>query len=333
MVNRLGVVIWATAVMLSYALFVAAPVAAQSPSPLDVVSDIVSEVRAPDWRYSIGVKKFFNSFTSYQFPNPFPPNQDPLSRLEFPIDQWFFGGDYEYLTRFWSARFESWVNINKESRSRMQDSDWDHEDLPFQKTIFSESNCRLNSGWLFDLRILLNPELSIFKTARPTMGVRYQTFSFTTHDGYQVSLDGSSTDLTGDGIDFNQTFYQYYLGLAIQTQLNTSGIFRRFPTTDLEVAVDYALVTAKNQDLHLLRSGQRITVENTSGHCWHLGATASWNMRRNLKAMIDVDFKRIVTNGGHQLTNSLFNVDFSFDGSKVWSDQFSVTASTELIFW
>ncbi len=157
MVNRLGVVIWATAVILSYTLFVAPPVAAQSPSPLDVVSDLVSEVRAPDWRYSIGVKKFFNSFTSYQFPNPFPPNQDPLSRLEFPIDQWFFGGDYEYLSRFWSARFESWVNINKESRSRMQDSDWDHEDLPFQKTIFSESNCRLNSGWLLDLRILLEP--------------------------------------------------------------------------------------------------------------------------------------------------------------------------------
>ncbi len=299
---------------------------------LDTASDLVSGVGAKNWQYDVGVKKFFNSFTSYQFPNPFPPNQDPLSRLEFPIDQWFLGGEYDYNTRNWSLQFQSWMNLNEESRTMMQDSDWDNENQPFQKTVFSESKCRLDSGWLLDLKLVLKPEWSIFRTLRPIAGLRYQSFSFTTHDGSQLGVDGHLMDLPGDGINFDQTFYHGYLGAELDTKLNTSGIFRSFPTMNLEVSMDYALVTARNEDLHLLRSGRRITNDNTSGHCWHAEATASFYVRRNIKGLLNADFKRIITNGGHQLTNSFFNIDFSFDGARVWSDQLAVTAATEFIF-
>lgn len=332
MVCRLGAALLATAIIFICSCVKPVSSEAQAATVLDTASELISRVNAPDWGYSVGVKKFFNSFTSYQFPNPFPPNQDPLSRLEFPIDQWFIGGAYAYVARSWSVELDSWVNINRDGRSKMQDSDWDDETLPFQKTVFSESNCRLNRGWLLDLKLSLRPELSIFKMLRPIAGIRYQDFSFTTHDGYQVGLDGHFSNLPGDGIDFDQTFYHAYLGAICDIGLNTSGIFSSLPTVDLQVVLDYALVTARNQDLHLLRSGQRITTENTSGHCWHLAATAWFPVRHNLKGRIEADFKKIVTNGAHQLTNSFFNIDFSFDGSRVWSDQFSVTASTELIF-
>ena len=38
---------------------------------------------------SIGVRKYFNSFTSYQFPDPEQPVLNPLSRLEWPWEQLF----------------------------------------------------------------------------------------------------------------------------------------------------------------------------------------------------------------------------------------------------
>ena len=72
--------------------------------------------------YSLGIQKFINSFTSYQFPNPFPPEQDPLSRLEFPLDQWFLGIFSGFSAQSWVLSGELWVNLNRESRKHMQDS-------------------------------------------------------------------------------------------------------------------------------------------------------------------------------------------------------------------
>lgn len=332
MVCRTGVAILATTLIYLCSALIPPTSHATVDDLLDSASGLVSSVGARNWQYDVGVKKFFNSYTSYQFPNPFPPNQDPLSRLEFPIDQWFFGGEYDYLSRNWSMHFQSWVNLNEEARGLMQDSDWDEETQPFRKTVFSESRCRLNSGWLFDLKFVIKPEWSIFRTLLPVCGLRYQRFYFTTHDGYQVDLSGHAMDLSGDGINFEQIFYHGFLGAEMDTKLNTSGLSRSIPHVNLNISADYALVTARNEDLHLLRRGRRITRENTRGHCWHAEATASFFVRHNIKALLNADFKRIVTDGGHQLTNSVFNIDFSFDGARVWSDQLSITAATELIF-
>lgn len=298
----------------------------------DSASEVVSKLGTPQARYELGFKKFFNSFTSYQFPNPFTPAQDPLSRLEFPIDQWFFGTRFTYNSAHWSAYYDGYVNINRESGLMMQDSDWEDERFPYQKTVFSESKCRLNSGWLMDFGLNIHPDWAVFREVSPIMGVRYQYFYFTTHDGYQVGLDGHSANLTGDGIDFKQTFYQWYIGGVYSTGLNTSGIWRSLPGADLRFQVDYGLSTAKNEDLHLLRSGERITRDNTNGHCWHFNAAMAVDMRRNIKARVDVDFKRIITNGDHELSNSFYDIYFSFSGAKVWSDLFSLTGLLEFNF-
>jgi hypothetical protein len=301
-------------------------------SPGQIFSPHSVDDWSPGQYYSMGVKKFFNSFTSYQFPNPFPPQQDPLSRLEFPIDQWFVGLFSGYSTPSWRLLGQLWTNVNRESALRMQDSDWDDESHPFQKTIFSESNSRLNRSYIVDVGVSVATPMSVLADIRPVFGCRYQYFNFTTHDGEQISLGGEAQELPGDGIDFRQTFYHWYLGASLNTGINLAGMVQVPRPIVLDVQFDYALVTAKNEDLHLLRSGDRVTIENTRGHCWHLAVGLSILYSNTFRARVEADFKRVVTDGAHRLTNPLFDLDFSFDGSKVWSDQAAISALGEMAF-
>ncbi|MBI4963750.1 MAG: omptin family outer membrane protease [Desulfomonile tiedjei] len=281
---------------------------------------------------SLGIKKYLNSFTSYQFPNPFATQQDPLSRLEFPIDQWFMGIETSYTSRWWSLQFQGWMNVSRDGSLKMQDSDWDDEAAPDQKTIFSESKCRLNRGLLFDVRLSAATPLEQLINLRPVFGYRNEYFFFTTHDGFQAVLGGGVADLHGDGIEFAQSFSHYYVGCMLNTHLNGSGGAVSLPEIDLLFQADYAFITARNEDLHLLRSGERITRERTSGHCWHISLRATCMVKQTVWVGLDGDFKRLLTNGSHQLTNSLFNIDFSFGGSKVWSDQATISAFAEVKF-
>jgi len=287
---------------------------------------------APRFCHSVGIRKFVNSFTSYQFVNPFPPFQDPLSRLEFPIDQWFWGLTGKYEARAWSISAQGWANVNRESVAKMQDSDWDDDANPSQKTIFSESECRLNKGLIFDTYIGVTIPWQRFNSVKPLLGYRYQYFSFTTHDGVQFDLGGSPIDLPGDGIDFRQIFNHLYFGGVFSRSFNLGTLFGNAQMLDFECQIDYALVSARNEDLHLLRKGDRMTAETTLGHCWHLLVSMEFFRRGTLSARIEADFKRLLTDGDHQLRNTLFNLNFSFDGSRVWSDQASISALGQIVF-
>ncbi|MDQ7781374.1 MAG: omptin family outer membrane protease [Desulfomonilaceae bacterium] len=283
--------------------------------------------------FSIGMKKYVNSFTSYQFPNPFPPAQDPLSRLEFPIDQWFVGAYSGYAAPGWTLTAQLWRSVTRESGLMMQDSDWDDETQPFQKTIFSESRIRLNRGYLVDVGLDVVVPMIGTRSARPVFGCRYQYLDFTTHDGEQMTLDGDSVALPGDGIDFRQTFYHWYMGACVSTGIDLRSLFGApMPFVMLDLQLDYALVTAKNEDLHLLRLGNRVTEENTRGHCWHVAVGLGMFVSNTLTARLEADFKRLLTHGGHRLTNPFFDLDFSFNGSQVWSDQASISAVGEMRF-
>jgi hypothetical protein len=284
----------------------------------------------PGYSHELGVKKFINSFTSYQFPNPFPPQQNPLSRLEFPIDQWFVGLKSQYRASWLSLIGEVWINISRDSARKMQDSDWDDEDNPSQKTIFSESQCRLNRGIMLDIATALGNPVPRFLNLKPLVGLRYQNFFFTTHDGYQTILGGPTVDLPGDGIEFQQFYYQIYFGGSFHTFLNLGIPGGPVSRARLDLQFDYGLVRGTNEDWHLLREGKRVTEQITNGHCWHLFTGLSFVASNRLSTRIEVDLKRVMTHGGHLLTNSLFDVNFSFDGSRVWSDQLSVSGVFEL---
>jgi outer membrane protease len=237
-----------------------------------------------------------------------------------------------YAGRYWSLKGELWTNLNRESSLKMQDSDWDDESRPGQKTIFSESNCRLNRGLLVDIGVCVATPLAEMVALRPVFGFRYQRFFFTTHDGFQAGLALAPADLPGDGINFKQTFWHWYLGACFRTNFSPLIALGAWWPVTMDVQLDYGLVTAQNEDQHLLRAGDRVTEEKTRGHCWHLSVGLDILARDSFRAGIEMDFKRLLTDGSHRLTNPLFSIDFSFDGSRVWSDQASVSAVGILSF-
>jgi hypothetical protein len=296
---------------------------AQSFSTFNRVPSIY-EGTSSKWNYCLGVRKYINSFTSYQFPNPFFSGQDPLSRLEFPIDQWFMGLTAKYDTRWWGLTGEIWINLNRESSQKMQDSDWDDETIPSQKTIFSESGCRLDRGTLTDVGLAVHPLSVMNVSCSPVMGYRYQQFNFTTHDGEQFMLGDTPMALPGDGIEFRQKFNHFYFGAVFSTAFYPGGC--NMPKITCDFQGDYALISARNEDLHLLREGNRVTAETTRGHCWHFGASLTLSETGPFAAKIQADFKRLITYGNHELSNDMFSFRFSFDGSRVWSDQIALTA-------
>jgi hypothetical protein len=305
----------------------AGPVYAQAPAWL---AEADNDSRSP-YGISLKLRKYVNSFTSYEFPNPFPPNQDPLSRLEFPIDQWFLGLGVDYSAPHWSVAVDGWVNLSRSSDRSMQDSDWDDETMPFQKTIFSESSCRMDRGLMLDLAFTVGKPMGRGFGVRPVFGYRHQYFDFTTHDGVQEDISGNTANLQGDGIEFEQTYHHYFAGAQVGLDLQRLG---RVSLGRLQATcqIDYALVDARNEDLHLLRSGERITIENGSGHCWHFGIAVTSRTSRSIRAGVSIDFMRVITDGSHRLLNSPFSIDFSFDGSKAWSDQLSGELTAEIVF-
>lgn len=280
----------------------------------------------------VGIRKYLNSFTSYQFPNPYPPNQDPLSRLEFPIDQWFAAVKTGYVASAWSAEIRGFVNVTGVSRAMMQDSDWTDNDNPSQKTVFSESHCKMNRGFVVDVKVeaawRLNPESRL----RPVAGWRIQRFSFTTFDGVQFETGEQPLDMPGEGIDFKQTFYHYYAGAVYRSSLDAGRYASFLPSVNLSCALDYGLVTAGNEDLHLLRSGYRVTRERTRGHVWHGALKMAFLYTPSILIEVEGEFMRIVSHGSHLLTNPVQFLDISWDGTKVWSDQASISLSGQIAF-
>ncbi|MFH0822970.1 MAG: omptin family outer membrane protease [Pseudomonadota bacterium] len=282
---------------------------------------------------SMNMRKYLNSFTSYEFPNPYAPNQDPLSRLEFPIDQWFAGLTAAYKASWWTLEASGWMNVNRDSKAAMQDSDWDDELDPSQKTIFSESKSRLDKGFLCDVGLsivtpLSGPTFSI----RPVLGMRHQYFAFTTYDGTQYDIEGATDELPGDGIQFKQTFLHYYAGAAVGAVLNFGGSYTALPPLYVSLQGDYAKVSGRNEDLHLLRLGNRTTTENTEGYCWHIGCKAESGRFGSTRLGLLADFTRISTKGTHELQNGDFGIQLSFDGARVWSDQASLSGYAEFRF-
>ncbi|MCX5827579.1 MAG: hypothetical protein NTV58_06210 [Deltaproteobacteria bacterium] len=100
------------------------------------------------WSAELHVKRYFSSHTSYEFGNPYPPNQAPLSRLEFPMNTWWAGGELRRRFSRFSVGVEVLGSIPMESDLAFKDSDWDDDARPSVKTIYSESQCRVEPSYM-----------------------------------------------------------------------------------------------------------------------------------------------------------------------------------------
>lgn len=129
-----------------------------------------------------GLRNYFRSHTSYEFGNPYPPYQAPLSRLEFPLNSWWVGVEVRQSFSRFSAGLEALRNISGEANGQFKDSDWDDDAAPDVQTIYSKSDCRIEPGYTVrgdvDLKISDWVGLPSGFDLRPVLGLRWQRFSF-----------------------------------------------------------------------------------------------------------------------------------------------------------
>ncbi len=293
---------------------------------------------AGDWSVALVSKRYTGSHTSYEFGNPVPPMQAPLSRLEFPMNAWFGGVAVSGRFDRFTLGGEVLRNISSSSTGVFQDSDWTGENAPTSvKDVYSESSMRIEPSYMarvdVDMRVDDLVGLPEWLDVRPVVGVRWQDLNFVSHDGVQSypASPGSPVDvLAGDGIRFNQTYWQYFLGARMAYAV---GRHVDLPGLKLNGQVDWAYVTGDNRDHHLLRPGRRITYEDTRGSAWHASVGLSAPLARDWNLGLSFEYLRIESTGTHRWTDSLANADQSWDnGVKVWSEQKSVNLKLQYVF-
>ena len=281
---------------------------------------------------TLGLRKYINSFTSYQFPDS-PGGDigtDPISRLEWPWEQTFgvikLGHNYPGV----QVNFEGAATLFKDSGLLAQDSDWTDAAQPSQKTIFSDA-LATPRNWTIDTSV------GFFAPFLPSiqwlLGYRAQQFRFTYTDMLQRELGRQPIYDSGEVIQFNQSYKIYYGGGALCAQfepgrwLGTLAAYNFF----LRLQGDVGYVTANNLDFHVLREpGPRFTYEYTTGICWHLNLAAEYRLKKFFTLGLAGDFMSIRTRGSHSWTEP--RTALSWDGAKVWSEQKYVEANATLNF-
>lgn len=285
---------------------------------------------------ALKTKRFFSSHTSYEFGNPFPPYQAPLSRLEFPLNSLWGGAEVRANFSRFSLGVEAFRNLSGEADGMMRDSDWDDENMPNLRTIYSESKCRMKASHMViaDMDVQVADLLGApqWFRLRPVIGFRWQDFNLVTHDGVQTAIDDPDAPLLlpGDGVRFSQTYWQYFIGLRSDID---AGRFIDVSGLNLLMQLDWAYVEAKNVDHHLLKTGRRFTYEDSYGQSWHAAFRLKKAIYESLSLNVGAEYLRIDTAGSHRLVNAPMDIDFSLsNGVKVWSEQASIFLSLEYRF-
>ena len=269
----------------------------------------------------LGLKKYINSFTSYQFPNwgtsswGTPVTQDPLSRLEHPWDTVW--GLVKLGTNLKTVDFklEFASSLNSWTNLKIQDSDWSDSMNPNQKTTFSES-VDSPSGWMLD--ISATAPLPNAPILGAVIGFRQQQFKFDSYDFLQGNIfdTGSnsyvSTQISqGNGPTgtFTQYYQQYYFGGVAQGVMPFGALAEGLVSTSLLVKLqcDYASVRGKNIDYHFHRADMG-TVDDTNGQALHVNLTTGLYIGNRLRVDLEGDFMRIRNRGNvHDLRNTLYH--------------------------
>lgn len=316
---RQGVAVWVSGLLLVVAT--AATGQAQLFEQRDgIIGTVDGSSSARQGHYlALGLRKYWNSFTSYQFPDPDHPQLDPLSRLEWPWDQIYGVGRAGAYFGGFQLDIEGASTLSTASGPKAQDSDWENPATPGQKTTFSEGEAKPR-GWTLDVG--LSGELPSVARVRPVIGFRIQEFRFTYTDVLQGELAGGAEFLPGPIIEFSQRYRHWYGGAILTTGLPLGAFFGGGDSGRLLVRLqgDLAWVTANNIDFHTIRvPAPRYTTEATRGLSWHVNCAVGLDITGWLNMRAEGDFMRIRTRGSH--TWSEPGTEETWAGAVVWSEQ------------
>jgi len=287
----------------------------------------------------VKVKRLDNSHTSYEFGNPDPPGQAPLSRLEFPLDSWWVGGELRASFPRFSMGIEVLQSAQGNVGGRMYDSDWDDASAPLDaKTDYGVFRCRMEPSYMaradIDMEVADWLGLPQWISLRPVVGMRYQHFRLNAYNGIQYDLTGVRYEPIlmpeSSVIRFKQTYWQYFIGVRSGIDV---GKYLGVSDLKLTTQLDWAYVEGSNEDKHMLREPDRFTYEDTYGHAWHASIGLKKGLSKNLFLSMDFDYLQIDTTGSHRWSVHSEGIDQSWgNGVKVWSEQKSISLSLEYQF-
>ena len=284
---------------------------------------------------SIGVRKYINSFTSEQWPNPFHPEVDPESRLEWPWEQVVGVIKAGYASPAWDIKFVYASTLLTASSLKAQDSDWTDLNNPNQKTTFSDAEAKPRI-WTFDASLapVMTPLL------KGVVGLRIQQFRFTYTDMLQRSLDPALNNryFPGAVFDFSQYYYQYYGGGILTVALDFGALYRPLFQAPLVFRLqgDCGYATGSSEDIHFIGAGgqppPRIWNDSTTGYSWHVNATMALPITSTVAVSVEGDMLRVRTGGTQHFSNPPTGDTFTVGGSRVWSDQMYVELNGSITF-
>lgn len=281
------------------------------------------------WTFDYRFRSLANSHTSYEFgtPDPPPDGWTPLSRLDFGLDSQWHGFQVGLQRPQWGLHFEFLVPGGGEIDGTLDDYDWmipgaDFTDLGVTRERWIKGNMLDFGGDL----LLWDEPFGLPVAVWGTTGFRWQQFHLMAYDLVQCKWDNvweiDPYRYAGDVIAFNQQYYQYYLGGQLRTDLMLGSL-----PVHLTLHGDWAHTEGRNVDHHLLREGDRFTIERTRGDSWRVGLTAEAQIRSWLSFGCQADYLQIRTTGSHRLLNEPLAMDWTWtNGVRAWSDQTWLTA-------
>lgn len=288
---------------------------------------------------SVGVRKYINSFTSYEFRALEAPVLDPISRLEWPWEQVY--GVVRVGAGAWNFQLDGeWGGtLVVSSGLKAQDSDWEDLANPGQKTTFSEAEARPR-GWTLDFS--LSFPVPRIANLRGLVGYRRQQFSFTYTNGIQRSIWDENTQtyvrqpddpLPGANIEFEEVYSHVYAGGVLTVAMNTRGVSTYFPAGAvlLRFQADGGRVSSSDRDHHLVRENQpNLGYIYAMGHSWHVRLGVELRLGDRISLGVEGDFMRVRAEGTYRWKDSVHDV--SWEGGRVWSEQKYISATATLVF-
>ncbi len=269
-----------------------------------------------DWYIDYRARSLSSSFTSYQFgtPDPPPAGWTPLSKLDFSLNSMWHGLEVGLEKPNWAAHVEWLTPMERGIPGNLEDYDWMIPNETF--TDLGVTRQRWTDGQMLNFCLEIQLWDNIFGVPIefwPAGGFRWQKFDIMCYDYVQVKEGGiwppDPYSYPGDVLTFNQQYYMCYLGGQFHTILGCPEIL----PIDLKFQGDWGNVQAFNIDHHLLREGDRYTIESTHGDSWHISLTAEAPLRKSLSLGFQADYLQIRTHGKHRLLNEPLGIDETWD--------------------
>ena len=285
------------------------------------------------WTVDYRARQMFDSSTSYEFGTPEwsgPGGFSPLSKLDYALDSPWHGLQIGVEMPNVHVYAEFFVPMHDRIDGQIADFDWNilpPYDDPTRLDSYTLSEERWCNGLSLDWQAeckLSDTILDMPVEFWPLVGMQYQRFDIRS-SGINYVVPALGPQPAYDGVDVF-TFDQQYFSVFFGGQLHNTTRLGRIPI-DMTFQLDGGPTAGYKIEQHLLRTGERFTIDDTRGGMWHVGFAAEAHLTDQFSVGFQADYLDIRTTGTHHLLNEPMGEDYTWaNGVIVKSHQSTVTA-------